>query len=113
VAQDKPDPYDYMEGDPRGWYEKDHNLWVSFLNSARKVSVELHSRLYAFRIQGTAIVRNSKGNYVLRPNIDPENKVAWGSIEEYIRFRNKYLMPHAKEVALLLKNLKEEHQYVK
>jgi len=107
VALYKPDPYDYMAGDPRGWYEKDHHLWVTLLKSTQKLgNKDLFESLYAIRIAGTAIVQNKKGSYVLRPNIDPENNVAWGSIERYKHFTNKFLKPHVKEIALLLKNLK-------
>lgn len=104
--QANPDPYTYMKGDPSGWFEQDHHLWVELLNSAKQLNNEdLYDNLYGFRSSGTAIKKNKQGQYVLRPNVDGENKIAWGSVKQYRYFTKKFLKPYVKEVALLLKHL--------
>lgn len=103
-----PDPYIFMKGDPRGWFERDHHLWVPILEVTKKVEYKLYDRLYFFRLMGTAIVENKKGDFVFRPNIDPEGNVAWKSMEQYMAFR-KYLEPYKNKIAMLLKLLRQKY----
>lgn len=91
--------------DPRPDLQEDHQLWIRLLELAMKrYGEELAGILHGFRCGGTRL-RRGKNGYLLRPDIDPTDSVAWPSVEEYEAMRDKYLAPWREEVIALLKGL--------
>lgn len=88
--------------DPRPDLEEDSALWKELLNLAQGQNPMLAGVLHGFRCQGTRI-RQGKNGYVLRPDIDPV--FAWPSQKEYEKERDRWLKPHAEEIANLLRRL--------
>lgn len=91
--------------DPRPDLQEDHQLWCRLLELAmERHGEELAGILNGFRCGGTRL-KKGKTSYLLRPDIDPNGKVAWESVAEYEQMKNKYLEPWRKEVVALLKEL--------
>ena len=88
--------------DPRPDLAEDSELWKVLLNMAQEQNPMLAGVLHGFRCLGTRI-RQAKNGYILRPEIDPV--FAWPSQEEYEKERDRWLKPHTKEIAALLKRL--------
>lgn len=88
--------------DPRPDLEEDSALWKALLNLAQGENPMLAGVLHGFRCQGTRI-RQGRSGYVLRPDIDPV--FAWPSQKEYEKERDRWLKPHAEEIANLLRRL--------
>lgn len=100
---------DQVSMDPRPDLKEDHLLWSRLLDQANGLDEELAGVLHGLRCGGTRI-KKVKGRYMLRPDIDPSGRVAWGRAEDYEELRNKYLKPYAQEVIQLLAQLKEESE---
>lgn len=100
--------------DPRPDLSEDSSLWVSFLTLAAQESQQLFEALHGFRCCGTRLVQAASGPlagmYVLRPDIDPTGADAWTSLDEYEKWKTKYLKPLEPQ---LLKALKQFNQQVK
>lgn len=99
------DPYEYAVGR----FERDHELWLELFQIIDKLYGEkskIFSKLYAFRIAGTAI-KESGNMYVLRPIIDSSGNFAWKSIEEYMEFRDRHLVQFTEEITTILSKLTE------
>lgn len=98
----EPEPIEIEEGDPRPDLTEDSELWTRLLKLAARENSDLAALLHAFRCLGTRI-RQGRSGYVLRPDVDPI--WAWPSREEYEKERDRWLKPHAEEIASLLKRL--------
>lgn len=77
-------------------------FWGWLLADALAVNKELAITLHGFRCQGTRLERTEKG-FKLQPEVSER---AWQSQEEYQQARDKYLVPHQKQLVKLLKNLR-------
>lgn len=94
--------------DPRPDLKEDSELWTAILKNAARSNLELYGILHGFRCMGTRLKHNSKGNVVLRPDIDPTGARAWASQQEYDQAKNRYLVPHHAEITELLSELGDE-----
>lgn len=87
---------DLADEDPEeSWF------WGWLLADALAVNKELAITLHGFRCMGTRLVRTEKG-FAMKPEVSER---AWLSQEEYQQARDKYLVPHQKQLVKLLKNL--------
>ena len=83
------------EDPEESWY------WGWLLADALGANKDLAITLHGFRCQGTRLERTEKG-FKLQPEVSER---AWLSQEEYQQARDKYLVPHQKQLVKLLKNL--------
>ena len=95
-----------VEYDSRPDLKEDHHLWEWIIREAQKVNMDLAGVLDGLRCGGTRL-KKVKGQWVLRPDVDPTGKVAWESVEEYEKMRDEYLMPHKERMVKLLRKMKE------
>ena len=95
-----------LEYDSRPDLKEDHPQWEWIIREAQKVSADLAGVLDGLRCGGTRL-KKVKGQWVLRPDVDPTGKLAWESVEEYEKMRDEYLMPHKDRVVELLRRMKE------
>lgn len=87
---------DLADEDPEeSWF------WGWLLADALAVNKELAITLHGFRCQGTRLERTEKG-FKLQPEVSER---AWLSQEEYQQARDKYLVPHQKQLVKLLRSL--------
>ena len=87
---------DLADEDPEeSWY------WGWLLADALGINKDLAITLHGFRCQGTRLERTEKG-FKLQPEVSER---AWQSQEEYQQARDKYLVPHQKQLVRLLKSL--------
>lgn len=87
---------DLADEDPEeSWF------WAWLLADALGTNKDLAITLHGFRCQGTRLERTEKG-FKLQPEVSERG---WQSAEEYQAARDKYLVPHQKQLVKLLKNL--------
>ena len=87
---------DLADEDPEeSWY------WGWLLANALGINKDLAITLHGFRCQGTRLERTEKG-FKLQPEVSER---AWLSQEEYQQARDKYLVPHQKQLVKLLRSL--------
>lgn len=82
--------------------EDEKYWWFWLLANAWEVNKELAITLHGFRCQGCKLEPNSSGGMKLVPEVG-EN--GWDSLDDYKAARDKYLVPHQKQLAGLLKSL--------
>jgi len=87
---------DLAEEDPEESY-----WWLWLLADALGINKDLAITLHGFRCMGTRLVRTEKG-FAMKPEVSERG---WQSAEEYQAARDKYLVPHQKQLVKLLKNL--------
>jgi hypothetical protein len=76
--------------------------WADLLATSFRFNKNLFYVLHGFRCQGTRLIRNDNGAWVMRPEIGPNS---WESQEAYDQWKKKYLEPLRREVILVLKKL--------
>ena len=87
---------DLADEDPEeSWF------WGWLLVDALAVNKELAITLHGFRCMGTRLVRTEKG-FAMKPEVSER---AWLSQEEYQQARDKYLVPHQKQLVKVLRSL--------
>ena len=87
---------DLADEDPEeSWF------WAWLLADALGINNDLAITLHGFRCMGTRLVRTEKG-FAMKPEVSERG---WQSAEEYQAARDKYLVPHQKQLVKLLKNL--------
>lgn len=100
--------------DPRPDLTEDSYFWIKFLTLAAEESRPLFKALHGFRCCGTRLVKATSGQlaglYVLRPDVDPSGDRAWTSLDEYEKWKTKYLKPLEPQ---LLKVLEQFNQRVR
>ena len=91
--------------DPRMDLGYDSVEWTRILNLALLVqqNKELAWILHGFRCCGLRLHKGRNG-WALRPDFDPKSS-NWDTPEEYNRDRDKWLVPHEKEIIELLRQL--------
>lgn len=94
--------------DPRPDLAEDSILWTAFLKHAAQLNLEIYGVLHGFRCMGSRLKHNSKGDLVIRPDIDPTGNRAWKTQQEYDQAKERYLIPHQTEIKRLLDKLGDE-----
>lgn len=94
--------------DPRPDLVEDSILWATFLKHAVQLNFEVYGVLHGFRCMGSRLKHNSKGDLVIRPDIDPTGNRAWKTQQEYDQAKERYLIPHQTEIKRLLDKLGDE-----
>jgi hypothetical protein len=89
--------------DPRPDLAYDSPDWTRLLNLAESKDLLLAGILLGFRCFGLRLHHGAKG-WALRPELDPKTS-EWLSDEQYIKDRDKWLMPYQKEICELLGRL--------
>lgn len=87
---------DLAEEDPEESY-----WWLWLLADALGINKDLAITLHGFRCQGTRLERTEKG-FKLQPEVSGRG---WQSVEDYQMARDKYLVPHQKQLVKVLRNL--------
>lgn len=82
--------------------EDEKYWWFWLLANAWEVNKELAITLHGFRCQGCKLEPNSSGGMKIVPEVSERG---WESVEDYQMARDKYLVPHQKQLVKLLKNL--------
>lgn len=88
--------------------ENQRVLWsklVDIINSTPGVDRNLGVNLWTFWQEGTKLVLNAKGDYVLRP-VTGQGIGRWDSEEEYGGCRDRWLKQHSMVIGEALKKLK-------
>ena len=77
-------------------------FWGWLLADALEINKDLAITLHGFRCQGTRLEINPNGGMKLVQEVG-EN--GWDSLDDYKAARDKYLVPHQKQLVRLLKSL--------
>lgn len=93
--------------DPRPDLKYDSKEWDKLLKALDKhhKSKEFVGIMHGFRCAGLRLDRKATG-YVLRPDYGPGSK--WQNKEEYIKDRNKWLIPWQNDIVTILRALTKE-----
>jgi hypothetical protein len=82
--------------------EDEKYWWFWLLANAWEANKDLAITLHGFRCQGTRLEINPNGGMKLVPEVG-EN--GWDSLDDYKAARDKYLVPHQKQLVKLLRSL--------
>lgn len=90
---------------------KDSRLWERLLDLAKEADEYMCEILVWYRTVGVVLVENDKFGYTIKPLTLNTCSYGWQDEEEW-QSEKKWLMPYWKTVAVLLKQLREEQEYV-
>lgn len=86
--------------DPRPDLKKDSWLWEILLHYV--YGTDLYWILHGFRCTGTLLMLKKDGTLVMRPHTGPDG---WESLDQYMEFRGRYLMPRKEQLEKVLRDL--------
>jgi len=95
--------------DPRKNDMPEDSKWWELLlvetHRNKNIYKDLFYILHGFRAKGTRIKKNSRGEYILRPEYRTDG-TAWESEKEYTEDKQRWLEPRADLIKKALKKLK-------
>jgi len=81
----------------------DTHLWKELIKSAYQYDHLLARNLEGIWLEGTKLIKNKNGKYVLRPFYGKDSY--WKSEKDYKKYTKKYLEPYRDLLIKLLKEL--------
>lgn len=100
-----------LELDPYPLKLPDKEIWEELIYRALEIDEYMGSILYWIRSVGAVLVKNDRFGYFIKPIIQAESGYGWESNDEWLE-EKKNLVPYIKEITKLLKEIREEQEYV-